>query len=133
LLFSKINYFCRTNINLSIQSVKEIHHMRKTIFIMLIAALLASCTGKKGEKYTINGVITGMDTGMIYLQKRDLGKWIRTDSTRIKDGKFMFTGKVAIAEMRYRRLHQKRPHFHSLSRILSFQSQLTQIAWISRS
>jgi len=81
--------------------------MRKTLFIMLIAATLASCTSKKSDKYTINGTITGIDTGMIYLQKRDLGKWIRTDSTMIKGGKFTFTGKVDMPEMRYLKVAQK--------------------------
>lgn len=75
--------------------------MRKTLFIILIAGILASCGSKKSDIYTINGTITGMDTGMIYLQKRDLGKWIRTDSTLIKGGKFTFTGKVTMPEMRY--------------------------------
>ena len=79
----------------------ENYHMRNTLFMIIIAALLASCAGKKGDKYTINGTITGMDTGMIYLQKRDLGKWIRTDSTMIKGGKFTFTGMVAVPEMRF--------------------------------
>lgn len=81
--------------------------MRKTLFILLIAAILASCTSKKSENYTLNGTITGMDTGIIYLQKRDLGKWIRTDSTMIKGGKFTFTGKVDMPEMRYITLAQK--------------------------
>lgn len=81
--------------------------MRKTLFIMLIAAILASCTGKKSDSYTINGTITGMDTGMIYLQKRDLGKWIRTDSAIIKGGKFTFAGKVNMPEMRFLSLAQK--------------------------
>jgi len=75
--------------------------MRKTLFIMLITAILASCTSRKSDIFTINGTIAGMDTGMIYLQKRDHGKWIRTDSTMIKGGNFTFTGKVDMPEMRY--------------------------------
>ena len=85
--------------------------MRKILFFMLIAATLASCTSKKSDKYTVNGTITGMDTGMVYLQKRDLGKWIKTDSTKIKGGKFTFSGKVDVPEMRYLALAQKQESF----------------------
>lgn len=81
--------------------------MRKTLFILLITAILASCTSKKSDKYSINGTITGMDSGLIYLQKHDQGKWIKTDSTMIKGGKFTFTGNVDMPEMRYLRLAQK--------------------------
>ena len=75
--------------------------MRKILYIIFIAAIIASCTSKKSDNYTINGTITGMDTGMIYLQKRDLGKWIRSDSAKVKEGKFTFTGKIIMPEMRY--------------------------------
>jgi len=75
--------------------------MRKTFYLALIIAVLTSCTGKKSDTYTINGTITGVKDGKIFLQKRELGKFVKTDSTDIKDGKFTFTGKVAFPEMRY--------------------------------
>jgi peroxiredoxin len=81
--------------------------MRKIIYLILIAAACASCTGKKQNVYTINGTITGVTSGKIFLQKRDLDKWVKTDSAEIKDGKFTFTGKVAIPEMSYLTMDKK--------------------------
>jgi peroxiredoxin len=81
--------------------------MHKTLYLILIAALLTSCTSKKSETYTINGTITGVKTGKIFLQKRELGNFVKTDSAEIKDGKFSFTGKTGIPEMRYLSVDQK--------------------------
>jgi len=81
--------------------------MRKLLYLFLITIVLASCSGRKNENYTINGTITGLAKGKVYLQKRELGIFVKTDSTEIKDGKFSFTGKVSIPEMRYLSVDQK--------------------------
>jgi len=62
---------------------------------------LMSCNTKKTDGYTINGTITGVDSGWVLLQKRDEGKMITADSVRISEGKFAFAGKVDLPEMYY--------------------------------
>jgi peroxiredoxin len=81
--------------------------MRKSFYLILTVFILASCNNKKQDVYTINGTITGVTSGKVFLQKRDLDKFVKTDSAEIKDGKFTFTGKVAIPEMRYLTVDQK--------------------------
>ena len=74
--------------------------MKKFAFILLISTILASCAGKK-DKYTINGIIKGVDTGMIYLQKDDGDHWVSIDSTRLEKGSFIFKGGVDIKKYSY--------------------------------
>lgn len=81
--------------------------MRKTLYLILIIAVFVSCKSKKQDAFIINGSITGLTSGKIYLQKRDLDKFVKTDSAEIKEGKFTFTGTVSIPEMRYLTLDQK--------------------------
>ena len=72
--------------------------MKKFAFILLLGALLASCAGQK-DSYTINGRITGVDSGMVYLQKFDVSEWVKVDSARILKGAFTFQGKMNMPEM----------------------------------
>ena len=72
--------------------------MKKIALILLIGTILASCAGKR-DKFTINGIIKGIDTGMIYLQKYDADQWINVDSTKLVKGEFAFTGKMELPEM----------------------------------
>jgi peroxiredoxin len=81
--------------------------MRKTLYLVLIIAVFVSCKSKKQDVFIINGTITGITSGKIYLQKRDLDKFVKTDSAEIKEGKFTFTGTVAIPEMRYLSIDNK--------------------------
>jgi len=69
------------------------------IVAVLIMAALASCGPK--DQYTIDGSITGIDTGMVYLQKREAGEWKILDSANITSGKFSFHGNVVSPEMWY--------------------------------
>ena len=71
------------------------------IIAMLISVI--SCN-KKTDGYTIDGTITGADTGWIFLKKREEGKMLTADSVQIKDGKFEFAGKVELPEMYYVKL-----------------------------
>jgi peroxiredoxin len=73
---------------------------------IMIAVLLSfiSCKTKITDGYTINGTISGADTGWILLKKREEGKMITADSLQIKEGKFTFTGKVEMPEMYYLKL-----------------------------
>jgi len=72
--------------------------MKKFALILLIGSILASCTGPK-DQFKITGTINGIDTGMIYLQKKDQDQWVNVDSARLDKGKFVFTGKIDVPEM----------------------------------
>jgi len=72
--------------------------MKKITFILLAGILLASCAGNK-DKFTISGVIKGVDTGMVYLQKYDSDHWSNVDSVKLEKGEFTFTGKIGLPEM----------------------------------
>ncbi len=65
---------------------------------MLTAAVLASCGGKKENKYILTGMIKGVDTGMVLLQRSFDGNTETVDSTMIKHGEFKFEGKVLAPE-----------------------------------
>ena len=78
--------------------------MRRLFHGVIIAAILISlqaCKGKKEKEFTINGTISGNDTAWILLKKREEGKWLTLDSTQVKEGAFIFKGKVEMPEMRY--------------------------------
>ena len=68
--------------------------MKKVVLMFAVAAMLLSCTGKKGTEYTINGTVKGGDAGMVYLQKMDTTGWVTVDSAAVKNGEFAFKGKV---------------------------------------
>jgi peroxiredoxin len=74
--------------------------------IVLIAVLFSvlSCNTKKTDGYTIDGIIAGADSGWVLLKKRSEGKTITADSVQIKEGKFVFTGKVDLPEVYYLKL-----------------------------
>ena len=72
--------------------------MKKIAFILFIGSILVSCVEKK-DQVKITGIVKGVDTGMVFLQKYDLGKWVNTDSTKLVKGEFSFTGKVDLPEM----------------------------------
>ena len=84
----------------------------RNVFLLLIAAvILASCGGKNKNQFTINGKMTGVDSGMVYLQKTEAGEWKKLDSVNIKDGTFVFQGMVASPEMWYLTFEEKQLHF----------------------
>jgi thiol-disulfide isomerase/thioredoxin len=65
-----------------------------TLFAILI--LISSCTShvdKNSPKFTLQGEITGQDSGIIVLSYYSDPKLIR-DTAEIKNGKFLFTGKI---------------------------------------
>lgn len=78
--------------------------MKKLFTGSIIIAVLftvISCNNKKTGGYTIDGTITGTDSGWVFLKKRDEGKMMTADSVQIKDGKFAFTGKTEMPEVYY--------------------------------
>jgi len=88
--------------------------MKKLILGSIIAIMLLSfdaCNNKKEDQYTINGTITGQDTGWVFLKKREEGNWVSQDSVQFKDGKFTFTGKIGLPEMFYLTLKNREGKF----------------------
>ena len=88
--------------------------MKKLILGGMIAAMLltfAACNKHKEGQYTINGTISGQDTGWVFLKKREEGKWLTQDSLQFKEGKFTFSGKVDLPEMYYLTLKNKEGKF----------------------
>lgn len=84
--------------------------MKKLLAATLMFAILftlASCNKKTTGGYTIEGTISGADSGWVFLKQREEGKMITADSVQIKDGKFAFTGKVDLPEMFYLRVKDK--------------------------
>jgi len=68
--------------------------MKKIVIIFAVAAILLSCSGKKGNQYNITGVVKGTKAEMVYLQKMDSTGWVTMDSAAVKNGEFEFKGKV---------------------------------------
>ena len=80
--------------------------MKRLLTGSLIIAMLISiisCT-KKTDGYTIEGTITGADTGWVFLKKREEGKMLTADSVQFKDGKFSLAGTVDMPMMYYLKL-----------------------------
>lgn len=84
--------------------------MKRLLAGSLIIAVLfttLSCNKKTTGGYTIEGTVTGADSGWVLLKKRDEGKMITADSIQLKNGKFSFTGKVDMPEVYYLKLKDK--------------------------
>lgn len=80
--------------------------MNKLSIFLLVSIFLISCA-RKNDSYTIKGNVTGVDTGMIILQKYETDQWVKIDSTRIENGKFTFKGTTALPEMWYLTIKEK--------------------------
>jgi peroxiredoxin len=72
--------------------------MKKAAFILFISSILASCMSNK-DQFKITGTVKGIDTGMVFLQKNDMEKWVNTDSAKLEKGAFAFKGKVDLPEL----------------------------------
>ena len=67
--------------------------MKKTICLLVVAALISSCNTKPKEpSYVIKGRITGADGITFYLQKREAGNFVRLDSAIVAKGEFKIEG-----------------------------------------
>jgi peroxiredoxin len=72
--------------------------MKKLVVLFLSVLFLASCGGKKGEKFRISGSVKGADTGLVYLLRLGDGDMVVADSAILKKGEFTFEGKVPVPE-----------------------------------
>lgn len=67
----------------------------KLFFGAAAVALLASCSSKPVDGYTVSGEVAGLDGETIYLSKM-IGDSMAVDTTVIENGKFVFEGTIAI-------------------------------------
>lgn len=68
--------------------------LKSSLLALALSAAITSCSKKEG--FTINGTISGLDKGTVYLENTDeKGNKQIADSAQIKDGVFTFTGKVS--------------------------------------
>lgn len=80
--------------------------MKNSIAILLfIAAFLAACSSDPYSKpYIVEGGIEGWDSGWVYLQFREQGKYVSVDSMKSENGEFRFTGEISHPKMAYIKL-----------------------------
>ncbi len=64
--------------------------MKNFIIFTLAIALLASCSSQ--PQYTVKGELSGIDNGMVYLQKRESGGFVKIDSAAVENGSFVING-----------------------------------------
>jgi peroxiredoxin len=72
--------------------------IKRVLFLGLICISIISCA--KPDKFVINGVIKGKESGNIQLMKFAEGRWMAEDSTTIAAGKFLLKGKADMPELR---------------------------------
>lgn len=68
--------------------------MKQLFFLFALTASASSLFGQNKKPFTLNGTITGRDTGKIYFSYSDEGI-VHRDSALIKNGKFVFTGYIS--------------------------------------
>lgn len=66
--------------------------MKKFIYLLIIAAIMAACTTTVEPQYVIKGKIAGADSVTFILQKRVAGKTIKLDSAMVLNGEFTIKG-----------------------------------------
>lgn len=72
--------------------------MKRILFIALTTLLLAACGGK--DSYRIKGQIDGVENGaVIVLNALDYDGLVAMDSTTLKNGRFVLTGKTDTAQV----------------------------------
>jgi peroxiredoxin len=80
--------------------------MRNVIAILVLALATFSCQTAKDE-FSIKGTIAGVETGKVYLQKLVDGQPQSVDTTDVVGGKFEFTGKMEVPDLRLIRLDEQ--------------------------
>lgn len=75
--------------------------MKNIITLLALTAVLASCSTRKTDEFSIKGQIKGNYDGMVYLQQNKESKWIKLDSSKVENGGFEFSGKIEIPDIYY--------------------------------
>jgi peroxiredoxin len=74
--------------------------MRST-FIVFVALILGLSSCGPQKNFKITGKVTGLDTGMIYMQRMQDGEWVKLDSAVLASGSFTFKGQTDVPDIRY--------------------------------
>ena len=82
----------------------------KLTLFFLISLSWISCSGPQNNHggYQINGTISGLEEGYVYLENSE--EHVTIDSARVTDGKFSFTGEVKVPEIYYIRVNESKKH-----------------------
>ncbi len=77
--------------------------MKKIIIAVLLTSLIWSCKTSSEETpgFNINGTVTGFQDSIIFLKKREAGKWVTIDSAVVKNDTFTVKGRIEQPEMCY--------------------------------
>ena len=73
--------------------------MRNVVILLIAFLIVTACTHT--DRYTITGTVDGVDSVMVFMKKREAGKWVDVDSAQLVAGQFNFTGSVASPQMYY--------------------------------
>ncbi|GAA4081172.1 TlpA disulfide reductase family protein [Flavobacterium cheonanense] len=70
--------------------------MKKIVFLIALSLSILSCSKVKKGEFLISGEAKGIPNGkMVFIKtQNDVGLVLNVDSTKVKDGKFEFKGKV---------------------------------------
>ena len=82
--------------------------MRKLIYAAIAVIIVTACNNRK-ESYQLSGKIDGIQDTLVKLSRVTEGEYVTIDSTRTKEGTFLFTGKLAYPEVLFITLPGKRP------------------------
>ena len=80
--------------------------MRNLLAIFVLALTVFSCQTAKDE-FSLKGTIAGVETGKVYLEKIVDGRPQSIDTADVVDGKFAFTGKMELPDIRILRLNEQ--------------------------
>lgn len=80
--------------------------MKNVLTVLVLALTVFSCQSAK-DKFSVKGSIAGVETGKVYLQKLVDGKPQSIDTADVVGGKFTFTGKMEIPDIRLLRLNEQ--------------------------
>ncbi|NOZ34931.1 MAG: AhpC/TSA family protein [Chlorobi bacterium] len=77
--------------------------MKKIIIAIFLTSLIWSCktSSEDTSGFNINGTVTGFQDSIIFLKKREAGKWETIDSCVVKNDTFTFKGRIEQPEMYY--------------------------------
>lgn len=80
--------------------------MRNFLSVLVLSLTVLACQTAK-DKFLIKGSITGLETGKVYLQKIVDGRPQSIDTADVVEGKFTFTGKMELPDIRILRLNEQ--------------------------